>query len=68
MKAADIREQTDEELQHALAENAKELENLSVKVGGADSGSHPLKIRSVRRDIARIKTVMTERKRAEGSQ
>jgi len=62
MKAADLREQTVEELQEAYDETRQALFNMQVRkdVDG-DAGEQPLKARALRRDIARIKTVLKER-------
>ncbi|MFO7870303.1 MAG: 50S ribosomal protein L29 [Kiritimatiellia bacterium] len=61
MKAPQIREQTDEEIRETFADTKKELLNLRVKQAGGDSSQQPLRVRSLRRDMARIKTVMRER-------
>ena len=69
MKAAEIREQTDEELAQTCREIDKELEELKIKSGIGDStGEQPLKVRSMRRDYARVQTVLTERARAANQQ
>ncbi len=62
MKATDLREQTVEELQEAYDETRQALFNMQVRkdVDG-DAGEQPLKARALRRDIARIKTVLKER-------
>jgi len=67
MKATDLREKTDEELVEAFEEARQELFELQVRkdLEGEGAETNPLKARSLRRDIARIKTVMNERK-AEG--
>ena len=61
MKAAAIREQTDDEVRELLRDTTKEFFGLKVKKGMGDSSQQPLRIRQVRRDLARIKTVMRER-------
>lgn len=61
MKASNLREQTGEELQQLLEDTQRELVDLNVKRGVQDSSEQPLRIRSLRRDIARIKTILTER-------
>lgn len=66
MKARGLREQTDEELAQALRETSKALFDLKVKRTTSEASEQPLKRRTLRRDIARIKTVMSERK-AEGN-
>ena len=66
MKAGSYRQKSDEELAKELAELAREAFNLRMQRGtGQLSRSHQMK--AVRRDIARIKTVMSERRKA-GSQ
>ena len=61
MKANDLRKRSAEELQQQLAELLKEQVNLR-RQRGAGQLSRPSQMRSVRRDIARIKTLMTEAK------
>ena len=64
MKAKDIRERSDDELRKALSD----LEELLYKLRFQKSTGqidNPIKIREVRKDIARVMTVMTERQ-AEG--
>jgi large subunit ribosomal protein L29 len=62
MKATDLREQTVDELHEAYDETRQALFNMQVRkdVDG-DAGEQPLKARALRRDVARIKTVMRER-------
>ncbi len=63
MKAGSYRQKSDEELAKELAELAREAFNLRMQRGtGQLSRSHQMK--AVRRDIARIKTVMSERRKA----
>ena len=61
MKASSLREQTGEELQQLLDDTKKDLFELKVKKGWGDSSEQPLRIRSLRRDLARINTVIKER-------
>ncbi len=61
MKASNLREQTSEELQQLLEDTQKELVDLNVKRGVQDSSEQPLRIRFLRKDVARIKTILTER-------
>jgi len=61
MKAASVREQTDEELKQLLAEMTRELFELKGKKGIGDASGQPLRVRTLRRDLARLKTVMRER-------
>ncbi len=60
MKAADIRDMSADELQEQLIKLRKEQFGLRMQRASGQLGqSHLLKI--ARRDIARVKTVMTER-------
>jgi large subunit ribosomal protein L29 len=61
MKASELREQTDDELRELYRDTRHELFDLKVKKGLGDSSAQPLRIRTLRRDVARIKTVMRER-------
>ena len=68
MKAASLREQTDEELRQLQEDMEKELFDLRAKHGAGQGGEvSPLRIRVLRRDIARIKTVFRERETANES-
>jgi large subunit ribosomal protein L29 len=62
MKAADIRAKTDDELLEDLDTFGKEIFNLRFQ-----RANHQLentaRVRQVRRDIARIKTILGERRR-----
>jgi large subunit ribosomal protein L29 len=63
MKAADVRAKTDDELKSELEQLAKERFNLRFqKASGQLENTN--RVRQVRRDIARIKTVLAERARA----
>ncbi|TMK69603.1 MAG: 50S ribosomal protein L29 [Actinobacteria bacterium] len=60
MKARDLRDMTDEELENALADRRQELFNLRFQsVTGALENSARLKL--AKREIARILTVRHER-------
>lgn len=61
MKAAELRELTGEELADRLDEAGQEQFELRVRMAGAEESVQPLKVRTLRREIARIKTVMRER-------
>ena len=63
MKASLIREQTPEELDLLVSERERQLMELRANKGLGDESEQPLKIRSVRRELARIKTVIRERER-----
>ena len=64
MKINKIREMSSPELEKELGELKSELFKLrfSLATNGLDN---PMKIREVKKDIARINTVLTERKIAE---
>ena len=60
MRARDLRDLTDDELEHALAERRQELFNLRFQSAtGAIENTARLKL--AKREIARILTVRTER-------
>ena len=59
MKAVEIRELTNEELSAKLAELKAQLFNLRFQ-HAINQLDNPLKIKDVKRDIARVKTVMRE--------
>ena len=63
MKADEIRQKSKEELDALLTELFREQFNLRMQQGGGQL-SRPDRIRSVRREIARIKTILHETKRA----
>jgi len=64
MKAADIRTKTDDELKDQLADLRKEAFNLRFQAASGQL-EKTSQMRHVRRDIARIKTVLVERKDAQ---
>jgi large subunit ribosomal protein L29 len=59
MKAQELRGLAPEEMQKQLHELLKEQFNLRMQKGTGQL-SRPARVKAVRRDIARIKTVMTE--------
>lgn len=63
MKAIDLRQLTDEELRQRHDETRKELLNLRIQqsTGRIEKAT---RIREVRRDLARILTIMREREQA----
>ena len=63
MKAKEVRDWTAEEQAQKLAEAEKELFNLRIQQT-AGQLEKPDRLRTVRRDIARIKTVMNTAKAA----
>jgi len=65
MKAAKLRELNKEELAQQNSDMGKELRTLKIRKS-ASQIEQPSRIRSLRRDIARAQTVMTERRRQQG--
>jgi large subunit ribosomal protein L29 len=62
MKAEELRNKTDEELVEAYDETRQELFDLQVRKDiEGDAAGNPVKARLLRRDVARIKTVIKER-------
>ncbi|HKM18020.1 MAG: 50S ribosomal protein L29 [Firmicutes bacterium] len=64
MKAKELRSLSSEELNQKLAELKEELFNLRFQLATGQL-ENPMRVRAVRKDIARVKTVMTERVRQE---
>ena len=64
MKAAEIRSMTDDEIQEKAGQLQKELMNyrFQLKTGKLEKQSV---IRAAKRDIARLQTVLSERKKTE---
>ena len=60
MKASEIRQMTPDEVDELLVERLEELSNLRIQLV-TQQLDNPLRVQSVRRDIARIKTVLSER-------
>ena len=60
MKARDLRDMTDEELEHELAQRRQELFNLRFQAatGALENSS---RVKFAKKEIARILTVTTER-------
>ena len=61
MRAEEIRGLSDGDLTGRIAEMEREQFNLRFK-GGTQPLEDPLRLRALRKDIARLKTVATERK------
>ena len=61
MKAAKLRDQSDDEVRQLYEDTSRELLELRIKQTSGGSVNQPLKLRTLRRDVARIKTVMRER-------
>ncbi len=60
MKARDLREMTERELEEKFRGLKDELFNLRFQLATGQV-DNPMRIREVKRDIARIKTVLRER-------
>ena len=65
VKASEIREMTTEELNRKLDELKEELFNLRFQKATGDI-DNPMRIRAVKRDIARVLTILRERELAKG--
>lgn len=59
MKANELRQQSADQLQRQLLDLRKEEFNLRMQQGTGQL-ARPSRMREVRRDIARVKTIMTE--------
>lgn len=66
MKASEIREKTEQELNEELRELKSELFKLRFQ-HATNQLDNPMKLRDVKRSIARVKTVMRERELKEGN-
>ena len=62
MNARELRTKSDEDLRKELLDLNRETFNLRVQKGTGQL-SRPSQIKAVRRDIARIKTILNERER-----
>ncbi|KXO15965.1 50S ribosomal protein L29 [Peptoniphilus sp. GNH] len=60
MKTKEIRQMTDEQLNSKVNELKNELFNLRFQLATGQL-DNPLRIKTVKRSIARIKTIITER-------
>ena len=63
MRASELREMTVEELRKRLSEEEESLANLRFQLATSQLES-PIRVRLVRRDIARIQSVIREKERA----
>ena len=64
MDAKELRAKSDEDLQKELTELSREAFNLRMQQGTGQL-SRPNQVKEVRRNIARVKTILNERRRAE---
>ncbi|MBW1918057.1 MAG: 50S ribosomal protein L29 [Deltaproteobacteria bacterium] len=60
MRAADLRELTEDELQIKLKELGEELFNLKFQLGSQQL-ENTARLRATRKDLARVKTVLREK-------
>ena len=65
MKAKDIREKSVDEIKAELKSARERLLNLKVKEAAKNAGRAPLEVRFLRKDIARMMTVLKERESAQ---
>lgn len=65
MSASDLRQKTTQELETELTGLLREQFNLRMQQGVGQL-SRPDQLKKVRRNIARVKTILNERERAEG--
>ena len=66
MKAKEIRELTNEELEAKLKDLKAELFNLRFQLA-INQLDNPMRISAVKKDIARVKTILHENKAGDGS-
>ncbi|MDP2688924.1 MAG: 50S ribosomal protein L29 [Deltaproteobacteria bacterium] len=62
MKPAEIRDMTLEEMKGRVAELTKDLFNLRMR-HATNQLENPLKLRTLKRDIARVSTIISEKER-----
>jgi len=67
VKIREIREMSDAELATRLTELTDELFHLRLKRATAQL-PNPMKVRTTRRDLARVRTILAERRREAGGQ
>jgi len=65
MRAKELRELTNEELQHEAHEATQALFNLRIQAASGQQLDNVKRFRELRRDIARINTVLNEKRRAQ---
>jgi large subunit ribosomal protein L29 len=66
MKAEDVRAKTDDQLKDDLVQLKREALNLRFQRASGQLEATS-RVRTVRRDIARVRTIMNERRRAAGA-
>jgi len=65
MKAKDIRAKSVDEIKAEMKDSRKRLIDLKIKEAAKHSGRAPLEVRFLRKDIARMETVLRERENAQ---
>ena len=63
MRAEEIRDLTDEEINTRIAELAEERFRLRIR-GATQTLEDPLRLRALRKDVARLKTILRQRQLA----
>jgi len=63
MKALELKDLSIEELKRRLSDEQESLANLRFQLATSQLES-PIKVRTVRRDIARIETILSKKERA----
>ena len=64
MKATQIREMSADEIRAQLAATRREVLDLKVKEAAKTAGRAPVKVRNLRRDVARLETILREKETA----
>jgi large subunit ribosomal protein L29 len=62
MKPTELRELGAEELEQRIREKAKELADMRLKHKSGTAVEKPVRMRTMRREVARMKTVQNERR------
>jgi len=65
MQAEEIRQMSDEEIRALITEKEESRFRLRFR-GATETLDKPLELRWLRKDIARLKTILNERARAQG--
>ena len=63
MKVSELRSRNEEELRKELLDLSREAFNLRMQQGTGQL-ARPSQVKAVRRDIARVKTILNQRKQA----
>ena len=65
MKATKIREMSADEIRAQLATTRREVLDLMVMAAARNGGRAPVKVRGLRRDVARLETILREKESAQ---